>query len=360
MRLRRTSPDDEATRRLARLLDPAQPGSSAWSVNRPVEPRPELDRLNGWVPEPITTKERRRRRPRAEEEPAPEREMDDLDRFLASAGLDGLTDVDDWNEPGEDARRDGWWSRLSVPWRTAVTLAVLGAVAVAVVGVVSLTGPRPGSAAAVPSRSAAGTTTSTDPAVSAAPAVSGAAASAPAATTPAVGASGTAAPATSAGGQVVVDVVGQVKRPGVVRLPVGSRVADAVTAAGGLAATADVQSLNLARVLQDGEQVRVPRPGETPAATAAPDGSSAAGSLAPSVGAATSPAASGGATPGMVNLNTATLAELDTLDGIGPALAQRIVDYRTAHGRFTSVDQLDDVSGIGEKLLARIRPQVTV
>ncbi|MBM6404651.1 helix-hairpin-helix domain-containing protein [Phycicoccus sp. CSK15P-2] len=144
---------------------------------------------------------------------------------------------------------------------------------------------------------------------------------------------------------VVVHVVGQVARPGVLHLPVGARVADAVEAAGGATRSADLAAVNLARPLVDGEQVRVPKPGEVVAA--APGGDA--------------PAGGGAATPGggLVPLNTADLTALDALPGIGPVLAQRIVDWRTEHGRFTTVDELAEVSGIGEKLLSRLRPLVT-
>jgi competence protein ComEA len=183
--------------------------------------------------------------------------------------------------------------------------------------------------------------------------VAGAAGASPAAS-PGPSATGQAAPAAagsagsagSAGGEVVVHVVGQVRRPGVRHLPVGARVADAVAAAGGATPGADLAGLNLARVLVDGEQVRVPKPGE---GVAAPSGPGGGGS-----GPAGSPAGRG-----PVALNTADLAALDTLPGVGPVLAQRIVDWRTAHGRFTSVDELAEVSGIGEKLLAQLRPLVT-
>jgi competence protein ComEA len=151
------------------------------------------------------------------------------------------------------------------------------------------------------------------------------------AATPAVG----AAAATSS--TVVVSVVGLVVHPGLVTLPAGSRVADAVSAAGGLVAPADPATVNLAAVVADGQQIAVGVPG-------APD---------PAGGAA----ASGG---GPVDLNAATAAVLDGLPGIGPVLAQRIVDFRTQHGRFTSVDQLDDVPGIGPALYARLAAQVRV
>ena len=144
-------------------------------------------------------------------------------------------------------------------------------------------------------------------------------------------------------------VVGQVRSPGVLRLPVGSRVSDAVSAAGGATGKADVGGINLARPLVDGEQVRVPAPGEEVAEPSAPTAGGGAGGTG------------GGAAPGApVSLNTADLAALDTLPGVGPVLAQRILDWRTEHGRFTTVDELSEVSGIGEKLLAGIRPLVSV
>jgi competence protein ComEA len=147
-------------------------------------------------------------------------------------------------------------------------------------------------------------------------------------------------------GVLVVHVVGQVRRPGLQRLPVGSRVSDAVEAAGGASRAADLAALNLARLLVDGEQVRVPKPGEvvTDGGTGGVGGGGAGGSPP------------GGA---KVSLSTADVAALDSLPGIGPVLAQRIVDWRTEHGRFTSVDELGEVSGIGEKLLAQVRPLVT-
>ena len=176
---------------------------------------------------------------------------------------------------------------------------------------------------------------------------------APAPTTVAPGAAGRTAARTPAAGSptvgeaaatsstVVVSVVGLVARPGLVTLPTGARVADAVTAAGGLVAPADPASVNLAAVLADGQQVAVGVPG----AAADPGGGTAA---AGTVGS------------GPVDLNVATVAALDGLPGIGPVLAQRIVDFRTQHGRFASVDQLDDVPGIGPALYARLAGQVRV
>ena len=152
------------------------------------------------------------------------------------------------------------------------------------------------------------------------------------------GAGATSVPAGGRATEVVVHVVGQVARPGVVQLPAGARVTDAIAAAGGATSEADLSVVNLARVLVDGEQVVVPRPGETTVAaghaSAAPD--------AP------------------LDLNAATVADLDALPGIGPVLAQRILDWRAAHGRFSDVEELAEVSGIGPSVLARLRDLVRV
>lgn len=167
------------------------------------------------------------------------------------------------------------------------------------------------------------------------------------------GGGGTAA-AGPASAVVVVHVVGQVKRPGVRELPAGSRVAQAVAAAGGAKSGADLSRVNLARVLIDGEQVRIPSPGDPvdPRELTGPGAAPGAGGG----GAGGAGAGSGG----QVALNSADLAALDTLPGVGPVLAQRILDWRTQHGRFTSVDELGEVSGIGEKLLAQLTPLVTL
>ena len=165
----------------------------------------------------------------------------------------------------------------------------------------------------------------------------------------------------SPGRLVVVDVVGQVVHPGVVAVPDGSRVVDVLTAAGGPLSGADVQRLNLARLVADGEQVFVPRPGETPPVLVGALGGAGSGPVG--TGGGSGGAASGGAagtTVAVVDLNTATLAALDTLPGVGPVLAQRILDWRAQHGRFSSVDELGEVSGIGDKLLEQIRPKVRV
>lgn len=140
-------------------------------------------------------------------------------------------------------------------------------------------------------------------------------------------------------GTVVVSVVGEVARPGLVTLSQGARVADAIEAAGGLLPGADAASVNLAAVVSDGQQISV---GVPAAAAAGTSGGSAATSGTP------------------IDLNAATAAELDALPGIGPVLAQRIVSFRQEHGRFASVDQLNDVPGIGPALYARLAPLVRV
>ncbi|SFK05203.1 helix-hairpin-helix domain-containing protein [Cellulomonas sp. KH9] len=143
-----------------------------------------------------------------------------------------------------------------------------------------------------------------------------------------------------AGDEVVVHVVGAVVRPGVVRLARGARVGEAVDAVGGSAPGADLAGVNLARVLTDGEQLVVPVVGAVPLATG---GTTAADTAA----------------DGLVDLNTADAATLEGLPGVGPVLAERIVQHRTEHP-FTTVDDLDDVTGIGPALLADLRARVRV
>ncbi|SFP75609.1 competence protein ComEA [Geodermatophilus dictyosporus] len=139
---------------------------------------------------------------------------------------------------------------------------------------------------------------------------------------------------------VVVSVVGLVVAPGLVTLPEGARVADAVAAAGGLLPGADAASVNLAAVVTDGQQVAVGVPGAAGAAPGATGG--------------------GGTSAGPLDLNAATATDLDALPGIGPVLAQRIVDHRGEHGRFTSVEQLDDVPGIGPAVYSGLADLVRV
>jgi competence protein ComEA len=148
---------------------------------------------------------------------------------------------------------------------------------------------------------------------------------------------------TPGGAPVFVHVVGQVRHPGLVRLESGARLADALRKAGGPTRRADLARVNLARLVADGEQIFVPRPGQAPP-VAQPG---------PAGGAAASP---GPSAP--VDLNTADEAALDALPGVGPVIAGRIVAWRQEHGRFTSVEELTEVSGIGDATLDRLRPLV--
>jgi competence protein ComEA len=159
------------------------------------------------------------------------------------------------------------------------------------------------------------------------------------------------------GGRVTVHVAGAVHRPGLYRLPAGSRVDDAVRRAGGAVRTADLTAVNLAAKLEDGRQILVPR--RAPAATVG-GGSVASADSGGSAGGATAGSPVAGAPSVPINLNTATLEQLDTLDGVGPGIAQRILDYRQQHGGFRRVQELGEVPGIGDKRLATLTPLVTV
>jgi competence protein ComEA len=158
------------------------------------------------------------------------------------------------------------------------------------------------------------------------------------------------APAT----QLVISVVGRVARPGLVRLADGARVADALDAAGGAPPGTDLLGLNLARKLSDGEQLLV--------GVAPPPGQPADGGVqsAPGGPVAGTTGGAGGGVGSAVDLNAATMEQLDALPGVGPVTAQRILDWRAAHGRFTSVDQLREVSGIGESKYAQLKDLVRV
>jgi competence protein ComEA len=273
---------------------------------------------------------------------------------------------DDWADAGGEVRTPGWldepggrsaWrdrlvperfrgTRLDPGWRGLVTLAMVGLAAVVVASVVVLR-DRP-VAQAVPPLSAVRTSTGTatvsaglsGPSTAAAPAVSPVA-------------SVTATPTV----ELVVSVVGLVHRGGLVRLPTGSRVADALTAAGGAKDGADLSGLNLAQRLQDGDQVLVGSSGPN----AGPQLGSATisvGGRAPTGSAPNSAAAQRPSTK--VDLNKATEAELDALPGIGPVTAHAIIAWRTTNGRFTDIAQLGEVDGIGPARLARVRDLVTI
>jgi competence protein ComEA len=149
--------------------------------------------------------------------------------------------------------------------------------------------------------------------------------------------------AAGGGDRVVVHVAGAVRDPGVYKLPSNARVDDAVARAGGATRRADLGGLNLAAKLEDGRQVLVPE--------------------RPRPGAAVPPAGAAAADPAEgqpLNLNTATLEQLDTLSGIGPLTAQKILDYREELGGFSSIEELGEIPGIGEKRLASLREEVTL
>ncbi|MFI2757857.1 helix-hairpin-helix domain-containing protein [Streptomyces echinatus] len=154
-------------------------------------------------------------------------------------------------------------------------------------------------------------------------------------------AAGTSAPP---GAEIVVDVSGKVRKPGIRRLPAGARVADALRAAGGVRPGVSTEGLNRARFLVDGEQVVV----GLPTGSGAPPGAAA--------GPVSGPAGTGPSAP--VSLNTATADQLDTLPGVGPVLAQHILDYRAQHGGFRSVDELREVNGIGDRRFTDLRDLV--
>jgi competence protein ComEA len=174
---------------------------------------------------------------------------------------------------------------------------------------------------------------------------------------------GTSAAGGGAGleGQLVVDVKGAVRRPGVYRLASGARALDAVRHAGGMTGRADRLGVNLAARVTDGGEVVVPRRGPGSGAVRATAGGAAGAGGAGGGGAVPAGGAAGGAAGGRpisLDLNTATAAQLEQLDGVGPATAAKIVAYREQHGRIGSVDELDAVAGIGEKRLAAIRAQL--
>jgi competence protein ComEA len=147
-----------------------------------------------------------------------------------------------------------------------------------------------------------------------------------------------ASTSTAARAMIFVNVVGAVRRPGLYRLREGSRVAAAVARAGGATRHAQLELVNLAALVADGEQVVVPRRGAGGVVAIGPGGAGAGG--------------------GPVHLNSATLEQLDTLPGIGPVTAQKILDYRQQHGAFASVDELDAVPGIGPARLEQLRDVV--
>ncbi len=264
------------------------------------------------------------------------------------SGSDTDTDIDDWSEPRTR------WTMLPP---AAIGLILIGIIGCGFAGYSLLrhnepTAPLVAFEETVPSRESG----------DAAPeSASGAAAS------------GASRKGRSAPMEVVVSVVGLVRRPGLVRLPADSRVADALDAAGGARDGADTVSLNLAQSLRDGDQVLVGRRGrdQVRSAVVASGGGGAPGASkdrASNHGASNHGGSSetggtsgaGGSGAALVNLNTATEAELDALPGVGPVTATSILAWRKSNGRFSSVDQLADVDGIGPSKLAKLRDLVTV
>lgn len=152
----------------------------------------------------------------------------------------------------------------------------------------------------------------------------------------------------ASGAKIVVHVAGAVNRAGVVELPSGSRIHEAIAAAGGGAAGADLNRLNLAAVLVDGQKIHVPLVGDRVDEPGTAPAGGGAGSGEPGPGGA------------RIDLNSASAEELGTLPRVGPVLAQRIVDWRKDHGRFSTVEELDAVDGVGPKMLETLLPLVRV
>lgn len=261
-------------------------------------------------------------------------------RVPRRAGWDRVDDAARWrpsqDEPEERPSRFGGASPFDPGRRGVKALAVVGLVVVLVAAVIAWRArPRP---QPVATEAVAGT--SAEPGGAAEGGGAAGPGGGPAGPDSAAGSGGPAVSGAvgASPGEVVVAVAGKVRRPGLVRLPAGARVADALEAAGGVLPGTDVALLNLARKITDGELILV-------------------GVTAP-------PAQPGGAGPtqsgGKVNLNTATLAELDALPGVGPVLAQHILDHRDQHGGFRSVSELRQVNGIGDARYEQLKDLVTV
>jgi competence protein ComEA len=228
------------------------------------------------------------------------------------------------------SRRDRWRLTIAAQPRRTWVVALVGIVVCAVAGWWLLKAPPTPVEASLPRLGTAGST------------IPGRAAP----TTMAA----SATPKSTAPSVITVHVAGAVAHPGVYQLSPNSRVADGVRAAGGAARDASLDDVNLAAPLVDGGYVRIPKVGEQPAGVVQPAGPAGG---TPAAGAAVLPA-------GPLDLNSATVEQLDALPGVGPTMAAAIVAFRTQRGRFRSVDELDEVAGIGPTRLERLRPLVVV
>jgi competence protein ComEA len=215
-----------------------------------------------------------------------------------------------------------WRGARLDPGRPGARALALVAVAAAVLAAIGVWSERP---RAEPVGALPAVTVGPDPAASAPPVTDPAAPAAP----------------------LVVSVSGKVARPGLVEVPAGARVADVLDAAGGALPGTDLTALNLARRIADGEQVAVGVPPAPDAGTGAAAGAGGGDAAGPAPG-------------GKVDLNTATLQQLDALPGVGPVTAQHILDWRTRNGRFTRIEQLREVDGIGERRFGQLRELVSV
>ncbi|WP_144794528.1 ComEA family DNA-binding protein [Kocuria palustris] len=267
--------------------------------------------------------------------------------------------------PPDPEEEQAWASpvRARIPW---VTIVIAGLVLAAVVLSLVLRGERePVIVGGDPA--GAGAAASPEPGAAAGGAAEGTGSATPGPAEPAGAAEASAGP-------VTVHVVGEVRRPGVVEVPGGARVADAVEAAGGLSETAVVDAVNMAAPAADGAQIVIPdralsesweaaAPPGGPAASAGSTPGAAPAGAAPSAAPGSGPASEpdgAGESGAAIDLNQATAAQLEELPEVGPVLAQRIVDHREQIGGFRAVEELDDVSGIGPAMMAAIAPLVRV
>jgi competence protein ComEA len=253
-----------------------------------------------------------------------------------------------WDRPGAAAdRARGAYRSAGRRWAVRGCL-VLVLAAAAVVGFRLATGQAQVSPSEVPPLASA-PERSPAPSATAEPAASAPAEDARAASS--------GAPSASGADRLVVHVAGAVKRPGVYRVPAGARVSDAVAKAGGALPTAQLDAVNLAAVIVDGTQLRIPARGEQQ--RAGPYAAQGGAAPAPSDSGGDTAGGTGGAPAAPVRINSASAQELEQLPGIGPALAQRLIAFRNEHGRFAGEADLDAVEGIGPAMLAKLRGSVS-